>query len=354
MWLVPAGVLLMCAGGFTVLNRIKLEGEERADRIFALRMRTVRLGLEMAGLQSETGGPALAGALRRQAMANADIDTFAYARMTGGRLETVVSTSHDIGVPAVPYAWRDRGRTDRRFTEGREPFSTSFMQDGHGAFCLYAEPWPQPGQGWLIMRVNFAQWADTMGPVLVQTTFIILLAIALGLAAVVYLIQRELGADTRLGIARAESASRAKTDLLARASHELRTPIQGMLGYAELLECSPLDADQQEWAKAVRSQGGHLLRLVNDFLDYGALQGGRLSIESAAFSPAEVAREAMAAVRPQAEARRLVCAVKIDEAVPARVTGDATRLKQVLVNLLGNAVKFTDAGEVWLRAGATC
>ncbi|HEY9249223.1 MAG TPA: ATP-binding protein, partial [Rariglobus sp.] len=348
LWLVPVGLLVMSAAGFTVLNRIKIEGGARADRIFELRLRTVRLGLEMAGLQTDGGGPELVKALGRQAMANPDLDAIAFVRMAGGRLETVASTATAISIPTHPYLWRERGDLDPRFAEGRTAFGSSFMQDAEGAFALYCEPWPHPGEGWLVFRVSFETWAETMGPVLMQATFIIVLAGVLAVSAVVFMIQRELGTDSRLSIARAEAASRAKTELLSRASHELRTPIQGVLGYAELLERSELSPGQLEWVQAVRNQGAHLLRLVNDLLDLGALQNGRLSIEAAMMSPINVAREAMAGVRPLAQAKKLSCLMAVDETVPAWVLGDATRLRQVLVNLLGNAVKFTDAGEVRL------
>lgn len=352
LWMVPLAITVTVSAGFMILNRIKIEGGDRADRIFELRLRTVRLGLEMAGFQAAPSGEAFTRALKRQAMINPDLDVIAFARASGGRLETITASSGDFRLPSKPYLWRERAGFDGRFETAREPFSSSFMQDEAGGYALYCEPWPSPGEGWLVMRVSFSNWADTMGPVLVQATFIIALTTALAVTALVYLVQRELGADVRMGAARVEAASRAKSELLARASHELRTPIQGVLGYAELLGRSNLDAAQAEWVAAVRGQGSHLLRLVNDLLDFGALQNGRLSIEEAPFSPRELAREALAAVRPLAEAKRLSCVVETDEATPGRVIGDATRLRQILVNLLGNAVKFTDAGEVRLAMRA--
>jgi CheY-like chemotaxis protein/nitrogen-specific signal transduction histidine kinase len=172
-------------------------------------------------------------------------------------------------------------------------------------------------------------------------------------SAVVFAIQREIAGEVRINFARAEAASRAKSELLTRASHELRTPIQGVLGYTDLLERSSLGPRQRGWVEALRNQGSHLLRLVNDLLECGALQNGRLRIEAKPVSPAGVARDALAVVRPQAEVNGLACSLVVDEAVPAWVNGDATRLRQILVNLLGNAVKFTERGNVDLRVSAT-
>lgn len=351
LWVVPLTIIVTAVTGFIILNRVKIEGGDRADKIFELRLRTIRLGLEMAGLQADPAGDAFTRALKRHAMANPDLDAIAYVRVSGGVMETVTSSTGEFSMPVKPYLWRERAAFDTRFETMREPFSSAFMQDAGGGYALYCEPWPRPGEGWLVMRVGFADWADTMGPVLLQASFIMVLTMALAVTGLVYLVQRELGADARMDVARVQAASRAKSELLARASHELRTPIQGVLGYADLLARSNLNESQTEWVAAVRGQGAHLLRLVNDLLDFGALQNGRLSIEEAPFSPRELAREALGVIRPLAESKRLSCVVEIDEATPELVLGDATRLRQILVNLLGNAVKFTDAGEVRLAVG---
>ncbi|MFA6962474.1 MAG: ATP-binding protein [Opitutaceae bacterium] len=351
LWVMPLGLTLMTVTGFMVLNRIKIQGNDRADRFFAQRVKNAAVTLEIA---AKSGGVAAYGPVLNQLFAvNSDLDSIVIGRMVNGRLVTVVSTAPDVPLPERPHLWRYGNRTDECFSESKVGFSSSFMQDELGTFTLFCEPCPLMEDGWLMFRVSYFTWGETMGPVIAQATFIIVMAGILVVSAVVFSIQREISSEVRLNFARAEATSRAKSELLARASHELRTPIQGVLGYTDLLERTTLGPRQRGWVEALRNQGKHLLRLVNDLLDFGALQNGRLSIEAKPVSPAEVARDAMSVVRPQAEVNGLVCELTIDETVPQWVLGDATRLRQILVNLLGNAVKFTARGRVDLRVSAT-
>lgn len=342
LWAIPPGLLAMCAAGFMAINHTKVAGNVRADRIIERRAENAALALRFAGGPSPS---ALAGL----AAANPDIETIALVRMDGDRMVTSLSTSPGLPLPERPWLWREHGASDPRFRESRERFSSAFMQDRQGTFALYCEPFPAPGEGWLVMRVDYHSWAMIVGPVIEQTTYIILLAFVVVITASVLSIQREISAEARINFERADASSRAKTELLTRASHELRTPIQGVLGYADLLERSALGARQRGWVEALRGQGDHLLRLVNDLLDFGALQAGRVRLEEAPVSPVAVAGQALAAVRPQAEVNGLACALVVEDPVPAWVTGDATRLRQILLNLLGNAVKFTGRGKVTLE-----
>ncbi len=349
LWVLPLAMIFACVAGFALLNQIKVNGGQRADRAFASLVHTATVGLEQAGWRERDDPAGFSVALDRVAAANPDIAAVAHVRITAQGLKTVAASFGPVSIPARPWLWREGGADDPRFVAARAPFASTFMQDGHDTFTLYCEPWPRPGEGWLIYRVGFESWSTLMGSVLLQATLTILLACVAGVAVVVSLVQRELGAEARLGLVRASAASEAKSGLLTRASHELRTPIQGVLGYAELLSRSALDPRQEEWLRSLRSQGGHLLRLVNDLLDFGALQNGRLNFTVGTVSPAGIAREAVAALRPQAEKRGLALDLAVEPDVPAWVRGDATRLRQILVNLLGNAVKFTVVGGVNLR-----
>jgi signal transduction histidine kinase/ActR/RegA family two-component response regulator len=148
--------------------------------------------------------------------------------------------------------------------------------------------------------------------------------------------------------ARAEAASRAKSQFLANMSHEIRTPMNGVIGMAELLSATPLDASQREVTETIRSSGQILLAIINDILDLSTIESGQLALEKAPYPLASVLSQAMKVVSPAASAKGLGLELDADPAIPAHLIGDRLRLGQVLVNLLSNAVKFTEVGRVTL------
>jgi signal transduction histidine kinase/ActR/RegA family two-component response regulator len=148
--------------------------------------------------------------------------------------------------------------------------------------------------------------------------------------------------------ARAEAASRAKSQFLANMSHEIRTPMNGVIGMAELLAATPLDTSQREVTETIRSSGQILLAIINDILDLSTIESGQLALEKAPFSLVSVLSQATKVVSPAAQAKGLALDVDADAAIPSHLIGDRLRLGQVLVNLLSNAVKFTDVGRVTL------
>ncbi len=151
----------------------------------------------------------------------------------------------------------------------------------------------------------------------------------------------------------AEAASRAKSAFLAAMSHELRTPLNGVLGYAQVLRADPrLTSDQQERLRVVQSSGEHLLRMINDVLDLAKIEAGKLELRPAPLPLGELVQEVAAAHAPAAAAKRLSFLVDVASNVPAWVTGDGQKLRQVLDNLVGNAIKFTARGRVELRVAA--
>ena len=151
----------------------------------------------------------------------------------------------------------------------------------------------------------------------------------------------------------AESANSAKSEFLANMSHELRTPLNGILGYAQLLLRDPdLAASARENVAVVKSSGEHLLTLINDVLDLSKIEAGRLEIDEAPFSPAELFQSVVNITRPRAEQRSLAFRYVAPERTPAALLGDERKLRQVALNLLGNAVKFTNQGGVTFRVSA--
>ena len=142
----------------------------------------------------------------------------------------------------------------------------------------------------------------------------------------------------------AETASRAKSRFLAMVSHEIRTPLNGILGMADLLSDTPLTAEQTTYLKAVKTSGASLLSLIEEVLDFSRIEAGRLELEAKPFSIAGMIEEVVELLGPRAQAKGLEICSYVDERLPARVTGDASRLRQVLLNLAGNAIKFTECG----------
>ncbi len=147
----------------------------------------------------------------------------------------------------------------------------------------------------------------------------------------------------------AENASRAKGEFLAMMSHEIRTPLNGALGFAELLAATPLDARQTEFLQTIRESGSNLLHVLNDILDYSKIEFGKLSFDSQPASLRELVASATETFRAKAAAKQLNLICKVAPDAPAIVIVDALRLRQVLTNLISNAVKFTPAGTVQVR-----
>ena len=146
----------------------------------------------------------------------------------------------------------------------------------------------------------------------------------------------------------AEAANRAKSRFLAMVSHEIRTPLNGILGMADLLADTPMSAEQTAYLKAARTSGETLLALIDEILDFSKIEAGRLDFAARPFVIAAFVEEAVELLGPRAQAKGLEICCYVDERLPVRVAGDAARLRQVLFNLAGNAIKFTEHGGVSL------
>jgi signal transduction histidine kinase len=154
-------------------------------------------------------------------------------------------------------------------------------------------------------------------------------------------------AEAQEALMRAEGASRAKSDFLARMSHEIRTPMNGVLGMAELLRHSTtLDVRQKRYAATIHQSGSVLLNIINDILDFSKIEAGKLELEKASFCLRETIEDAVdiAAERALSKGLELVCDIPSD--LETNVSGDGQRLRQIVINLISNAVKFTERGEV--------
>lgn len=152
---------------------------------------------------------------------------------------------------------------------------------------------------------------------------------------------------------RAAAVSEAKTRFLATVTHEMRTPLSGVIGATDLLLGTPLAAEQRTYATAVKTSAQGMLALVDEMLDLSRIESDRVALQTAPFDVAEVVEGVAELLAPRAQAKGLELAVRVAAEAPAMVVGDAARVRQILLNLAGNAVKFTAAGGVGLRVDPT-
>jgi signal transduction histidine kinase/DNA-binding response OmpR family regulator len=155
--------------------------------------------------------------------------------------------------------------------------------------------------------------------------------------------------ELRLARDQAEEATRAKSSFLAVMSHEIRTPMNGVTALAEMLEGSDLTDDQRGMVQMIRSSGAALRTILDDVLDFSKIEAGKMGIEAIEMPVIELVEEAVELVAGRAEEKELQLAIVFDDDIPARVIGDPNRLRQVLINLVGNAIKFTEEGGVTIR-----
>src|SRR3982751_3260444 len=146
----------------------------------------------------------------------------------------------------------------------------------------------------------------------------------------------------------ADAANRAKSRFLAMASDEIRTPLNGIIGMSSLLLDTPLTPEQMTYARAVKTSGDALLALIEELLDYSKIEAGKIDLEQRPFALTSLIEDIAELLAPRAQAKKLEIATYVDDGLPLQVVGDAARLRQVLLNLAGNAIKFTEAGGVAL------
>ena len=242
--------------------------------------------------------------------------------------------------------WVGVGSVGQREFAGLGAGSYSLQVHGHGADGQWGKAPP------LTIHVQAPPWARWWAWLL----YVLLAVVFTGL--LLHGWRRRLAQRHQVQLAEqqrqmAEAASAAKTQFLATLSHEIRTPMTGVMGMAELLLSTPLNPLQHDYTRAMQRSGGMLLKLLNDALDLARIEAGRLELEPAPFNPRQLLEDVAQLEQGLAHAKGIRFVLELADDLPAELVGDAVRIKQVLLNLANNALKFTEQGHVDLRATCT-
>jgi signal transduction histidine kinase/CheY-like chemotaxis protein len=324
------------------------EAAQRADLLARVERAAVPLQRRLATrLDAERIDPAtrelLRGYVEKLRATDPLVHTAALWRLRAGRVGVAdLATGDFVDAPAPAAVPADAARLGAFVIPaditGGHPFATACAPLRPGAF--------ESPTAWLALEFPDVFWAARREQA--HRTGVALVEILAAFCALgfVLIVRQRLENAQQLDLERMRAADRAKSEFLAFLGHELRTPLQTVLGRAELLRAQP---EAARHAVAIEAQGQLLLRLVNDLLDLGTIEAGHFRLRPAVFS----LRRTLAAVedtaRPLADAKHLALAVTVDPAVPDALVGDEARLRQILGNLVGNAVKYTAQGSVALH-----
>lgn len=233
---------------------------------------------------------------------------------------------------------------------GTKPVAVPLTLPDRGFRFLASAPifseYPDQVVGWLSLVMEPRGFVSMIAKSRTGSMVIVGLLSLLGTGLFVLYVRGQIEQDLRIGMERAEVADRAKSEFLAIMSHEIRTPLQSVLGYTDLVVDTPLDESQRHHVELIRSQGLTLMRIVQDILDFSAMRRGSFSLQLKTVLLRDLMEDVAATASPMADRKGLRFEFTVSDDLPAQVRADNVRLRQVLHNLLGNAIKYTSRGQV--------
>ncbi|MEM9160605.1 MAG: ATP-binding protein, partial [Verrucomicrobiota bacterium] len=244
-------------------------------------------------------------------------------------------------------------RRDKRFLRSEAILVGPIVSGGETALSV-SSPILDSATGepayWLAIDLSASSWMKNVSMARLQTIIIAGLLLALVVFFLYYQVVHESEADLALAKERAEAGDRAKSEFLAVISHEIRTPLQSVLGYSALLRGTPLNEKQLSCLDTIQSEGKMLLRIVQDILDFSNLRKASFELRDDSVKLRKLIEETFRTIQPMGAKTGLEATLEMDDSIPEAVVADGVRLRQVLLNLFGNSVKYTEKGSVELKA----
>lgn len=266
-----------------------------------------------------------------------------------GNTRTIVAVSREPGQTAFELAPLPSVGELKSILE-IEPVAVPFTLAERGFRFLASAPvfsaYPDKVAGWLSLVMRPDGFISMIAKSRTGAMVIVGLLSLLGTGLFALYVRGQVEHDLRIGMEKAEVADRAKSEFLAIMSHEIRTPLQSVLGYTDLVVDTPLDESQRRHVQLIRAQGRTLMRIVQDILDFSAMRRGSFSLQLKTVLLRDLVEDVAATVSPMADRKGLRFEFTVSDDLPAQVKADSVRLRQVLHNLIGNAIKYTSRGQV--------
>lgn len=357
---LPGGLAIVVAASFLVTSWNGDRAMERMEREYISLAQAASLALDARSMaeqsDAEIGDQASRGVLAGQLLAirriGSDVRSVYLWRWNGREIRAFTLNKEQYGEPIVSRASGRLGEIEA-FGSGEAFLLGPIDVEGRAALnisCPIIDKQTLLPVWWLGIDLAPTSWFRNVSLARLQSIIIAGLVLALLIFFFYYQIDHESEADLVLAKERAEAADRAKSEFLAVISHEIRTPLQSVLGYSDLLRSTPLNEKQHACLDTIQSEGKILLRIVQDILDFSNLRKANFELKEGPVPLRRLIDETFRTIKPMAERKGLAARLTVAEDVPELVVADGVRLRQVLLNVFGNSVKYTEQGSVHLSA----